>query len=202
MTTQPSLFPGSVLVPDWPFGDLQPMAYQLIMADPPWRFDLWSAAGEEKSPQAQYATMDLADIEALPVGTLAAPDCLLWLWATFPLLPQAMGVMQAWGFRYVTGGCWAKETVTGKRAFGTGYVLRSACEPFLIGKTGEPKTTRSVRNVVDGPVREHSRKPDQAYAAAESLMPDARRADVFARQRRPGWDGFGRELGKFDEARP
>lgn len=196
---QPSLFSGPSLRPGaWPFTGLAPMAYDLIMADPPWRFDLWSDAGEEKSPQAQYATMDLAAIQALPVADLARRDSLLWLWATFPLLPQALTVLAAWRFRYVTGGVWAKRTVHDKAAFGTGYVLRSSCEPFLIGKVGEPKTTRSVRNLVAGPLREHSRKPDEAYAAAEALMPGAIRADLFARQRRPGWDGWGNELGKFD----
>ncbi len=197
---QPALFTGADLRPvgGWPFADLAPMAYDLIMADPPWQFELWSSRGEEKSPQAQYRTMDLAVIAALPVADLARRDCLLWLWATFPMLPQALAVLAAWRFRYVTGGVWCKATVHGKRAFGTGYVLRSAAEPFLIGKLGEPVTTRSVRNVVDAAVREHSRKPDAAYAAAEALMPGAARADLFARQRRPGWDGWGNELGKFD----
>jgi N6-adenosine-specific RNA methylase IME4 len=203
--TQPCLFPGAALQPDWPFGTLEPFAFDLIMADPPWRFDLWSERGEEKSPQAQYATMDLDAIKALPVADLAAQDCLLWLWATFPMLPDALAVMDAWGFRYVTGGAWAKRTRHDKAAFGTGYVLRSSCEPFLIGKIGDPKTTRAVRNIVttealliEAEALGHSRKPADAYAAAEALMPDARRADLFSRRSRPGWEAWGNEAGKFD----
>jgi N6-adenosine-specific RNA methylase IME4 len=201
MSRQPCMFPGAALRPDgWPFGDLEPWSYDLIMADPPWRFELWSEAGEGKSAQAQYATMGLDAIAGLPVGELAAPDCLLWLWATAPMLPQALVVIERWGFRYVTMGFWAKRTRHDKAAFGTGYVLRSAGEPFLIGKRGDPVTTRGVRNVVMGRVREHSRKPDEAYAAAEKLMPEARRVELFSRERRPGWAAWGNETGKFNAA--
>lgn len=198
--------PRSYVAPDmfapncaaWPFGDLEPGVYGLIMADPPWRFELYSERGEEKSPQAHYRTMTLDDIAALPVADLAAPDCLLWLWATAPMLDRQIAIMAAWGFRFVTSGVWVKQTVTGKTAFGTGYVLRNAHEPFLIGARGEPKCARDVRSAVFGPVREHSRKPEQGYAAAERLIPKARRSELFSRQGRPGWESWGDETGKFD----
>jgi len=199
-TAQPVLFTGRQLRPGaWPFGRLEPWAFDLIMADPPWRFELWSEKGEEKSAQAQYATLDSAAIAALPVADLAAPHCLLWLWATAPMLPAALSVMEAWGFRYVTMGAWHKTTVNGRTAFGTGYVLRSACEPFLIGKIGEPVTTRSVRNLILGRVREHSRKPEEVFAAAEALMPGARRLELFARARRKGWTAWGNEVTRFEQ---
>lgn len=182
----------------WPFGPLPPMGYGLIMADPPWHFATYSEKGEEKSPQAQYRTMSLEQIAALPVGDLAAENCLLWLWATAPMLPQQIEIMRAWGFQFKTCGVWCKTTARGKIAFGTGYVLRNAHEHFLIGARGEPKTTRATRSVVMGEVRQHSRKPDAAYTAAEALMPDARRADLFSRQQRPGWDAWGDEMDKFD----
>lgn len=182
----------------WPFGDLIPGGYSMIMADPPWHFRLRSEKNLEKAAQGQYACMSLDAIKALPVWALAERDCLLWLWATNPMLPQALEVMQAWGFEFRTAGHWAKTTKHGKQAFGTGYILRCAGEPFLIGVRGKPKTTRSVRSVVLGAIREHSRKPESAYAAAERLMPTAKRADLFSRQSRPGWDAFGFETGKFD----
>lgn len=193
-----TLFPQSEMVPDWRWGDLAG-GYELIMADPPWHFALWSAEGEEKSPQAHYDTMTLADIMALRVDYLAAPDCLLWLWATAPMLPQALEVLAAWRFTYVTMGCWHKTTRHGRTQFGPGYVLRSAGEPYLIGKRGKPKTTHATRNIVVGEVREHSRKPEAAYRDAEALMPDARRLDLFSRASRPGWDAWGNEAGKFDQ---
>lgn len=182
------------------FGTLPLFSYGLIMADPPWKFDNWSAKGEHKNASAKYDCMDLAAIKALPVGHLAATDCVLWLWACNPLLDQAFDVVKAWGFRFVTAGTWVKMTSGGKVAFGTGYRLRSANEPFLIATNGNPETARNVRSVVVGPVREHSRKPEEAFAAAESLVPNVRRLELFSRQSRPGWDNWGNESSKFDPA--
>tara|TARA_R110002126_G_scaffold290704_4_gene448325 strand:+ start:22165 stop:22746 length:582 start_codon:yes stop_codon:yes gene_type:complete len=174
------------------------LRYNLIMADNPWRFNLRSAKGEGKSAQAQYDCQSLDWIKALNVIDLAAPDCLLWLWATNPMLDQAFEVMNAWGFKFKTAGHWSKKTKHGKQAFGGGYILRCAGEPFLIGTIGNPKTTKSVRSVIEGPVRDHSRKPEEAFEAAERLMPDAWRCELFSRQRRKGWDVMGNEIGKFD----
>jgi N6-adenosine-specific RNA methylase IME4 len=173
--------------------------FGLVMADPPWRFSTWSARGvTRKGAGGQYRTMTLEDIKALPVGELAAEDALLWLWATNPMLPDAIAVLEAWGFRFVTAGAWVKTTTTGRLAFGTGYVLRCAHEPFLIGKRGKPKTSRSIRSAFLAERREHSRKPADAYAIAEELVPAAtERADLFSRERRPGWRSWGDELGKF-----
>lgn len=178
-----------------PFG-----GFDLIMADPPWSFDNFSAAGEAKNAKAQYDCMSIDEIAALPVGALAAENCVLWLWATNPMLRDGFRVLDAWGFQLKTAGHWVKRTKHGKLAFGTGYILRCAGEPFLIGTRGAPKTTRSVRSVIDGPIREHSRKPDEAFAAAEQLMPEAKRLELFSRQRRAGWSNWGNEAQKFEEA--
>jgi N6-adenosine-specific RNA methylase IME4 len=185
---------------NWPWGDLQPHSYDFIMADPAWHYRLYSKAGEAKSPQAHYETMSIEDIKAQPVLDLASTDCVLWLWAVNPMLPQAIAVMAAWGFEFKTAGTWLKTTVHGKIAFGTGYVLRSSNEPFLIGTRGKPKTSKSVRSGFTGLAREHSRKPEEAYRAAELLMPSARRLELYSRTNRPGWDHFGNEAGKFGEA--
>lgn len=180
------------------FDGLPLLHYRLIMADPPWSFDNWSAAGEGKNAKAHYACMDVAAITALPVGHLASRDCILWLWATNPMLPQALEVMATWGFTFKTGGHWVKRTSGGKLAFGTGYILRSAGEPFLIGTMGNPETSRSVRSVIEGVAREHSRKPEEAFAAAETLVPGPY-LELFSRERRPGWDSWGDEVSKFGE---
>jgi len=202
------------------FCDLrQPGGFGLIMADPPWRFSNYSARGGAKSPAAHYDCMSLRDLEALPVQALAAEDCLLWLWATNPMLPQALALMDAWGFEFKTAGTWVKRTRHGKDAFGTGYVFRSSNEPILIGTRGRPRASRGVRSTlatyeggtavagegwpatcitIEAPVREHSRKPDAAFDAAEQLMPDAQRCELFSRQSRPGWHCWGHEVGKFD----
>lgn len=180
------------------FNDIPLFRYELIMADPPWLFENWSEGGNEKNAKAYYDCMTLNDIKALRIGDLAAPDCLLWLWATNPMLPEAIEIMRAWGFKFKTAGHWVKRTRTGKLAFGTGYVLRSAGEPFLIGTIGNPQTARDVRSVVEGEAREHSRKPEAAFAAAERLCGPVRRLELFSRQPRPGWDTFGNEAEKFD----
>jgi len=173
--------------------------FDLIMADPPWSFDNWSKAGERKNAKAHYDCTSIDWIKPLPVAALAAENAVLWLWATNPMLPQAFTVMASWGFEFKTAGHWVKRTRHGKLAFGTGYILRSAGEPFLIGTRGAPKCARTVRSVIEGPIREHSRKPDEAFAAAEALIPTARRIELFSRQSRWGWASWGNEAGKFDK---
>lgn len=176
--------------------------FDLIMADPPWLFRTRSQKGvTRKGAGGQYRTMSMADILDMPVAKLAAPDCLMWLWATNPMLPQAFDVLRAWGFQFKTAGHWAKTTRHGKLAFGTGYILRCAGEPFLIGTRGAPKTTRGVRSLIMGGVREHSRKPEEAFFAAEALMPSARRLELFSRQARPGWTVWGDEIDRFQNQR-
>ena len=183
----------------WPFAPLVPLAYSMLVLDPPWAFKTRTPKGWKKSPQAHYACMTIEDICALPVGQLAAPDCVLFLWATWPLLAEAQQAMGRWGFRYVSGGAWHKRTKNGCSAFGTGYRVRSSCEPFLIGVLGRPQTSRAHRNIIEGLARQHSRKPEEAYAWCESYLPGARRAEVFSRESRPGWEHWGNEAGKFDE---
>lgn len=184
----------------WPFGDLPPHSFDLIMADPAWRFDLRSSAGEGKAAQAHYRCMPLDQIKAMPVLDLASENSVLWLWATNPMLREAIEVMAAWGFAFKTAGTWVKTTKHGKISFGTGYILRSANEPYLIGTRGEPKTSKSVRSAFLGLAREHSRKPEEGYAVAERLMPAARRLELFSRTNRPGWTAWGDETGKFGDA--
>lgn len=189
--------------------DLPLFAYDVVMADPPWHFELRSEKGEEKSPQGQYKTMSFEQIEALRVGDLLAPGGVLFLWCTWPLIERQAAVMRRWGVVAKTGGAWGKRTSSGKLRWGTGYILRSVCEPFLIGTLPDarvrgsrlPNLVETIESaVVDGLAREHSRKPDEAYALLEALSPGARRADIFSRQRRQGWDGWGWELEKFDGA--
>ena len=168
------------------------------MADPPWAFKTRSNKGvTAKGAGGQYQTMPLSDIAALDVRRIAATDCILWLWATNPMLPQAFEVMARWGFTFKTAGHWSKKTVNGKQAFGTGYILRCAGEPFIIGTIGKPKTARNVRSVIEGCLREHSRKPDEAFAAAERLYPDVQRIELFSRQERADWDVMGDQIGRF-----
>lgn len=181
-----------------PFYNIPARYAEFVMADPPWRFENYSARGQGKGAARHYATMSLAEIQELPVSQIAAPNCLLFLWATWPMINDALAVITAWGFTYKSGGVWNKRTKNGLPAFGTGYLLRSACEPFLIGTRGRVTHSKSHRNQFDGLAREHSRKPESAYDWCESYMPDARRVELFSRTRRRGWIMWGNEVGKFD----
>lgn len=190
----------------WPFGSIPPLSFDVILADPATRFETWSDAGEDKSPQAQYETMSWEQLQAMPVSHLGRGDAMLFLWACWPTLRESIALMEAWGFRYVTGGAWHKRTKHGKTAFGTGYVLRSASEPFLIGTLGSPLTANNIRgviesedlDVIDAAVRGHSRKPDEQYDFCRRLNPRALKfIELFARQRQPGWEAWGNEVDKF-----
>jgi N6-adenosine-specific RNA methylase IME4 len=182
----------------WPFGDLRPLSYNLILADPPWRYEMRSPRGYRKAPEHQYRTMNDDDLKALPVHRLARDHCFLILWAVWPRLPFALEVIDAWGFKYCTGGAWAKRTKTGKIRLGPGYRFRSCCEPFLVGTLGNPpRDSRSCRNFIDGLAREHSRKPDKMRSLCEQLTPSGYRAELFARESWPGNSVWGDETAKF-----
>lgn len=193
----------------WPFAPFAPFSFDLVMADPPWPWAAYSDKGLEKSPEAQYATMSMEAIAAFPVGDLLAPGGVLFLWCTWPLFAAQAALAARWGLEVKTGGVWAKRTPSGKLRWGTGYLLRSVCEPFLIATlkgsgfrgASEPNRIETIFPdgfELDGLAREHSRKPDEAYALLERVLPAARRLDLFSRQSRPGWSSWGNEAGKFD----
>lgn len=189
--------------------DLPLFSYDLAVIDCPWPWQAYSEKGQGKSPEAQYSTMRFEEIAALRVGDLLAPGGVLVMWATWPLIERQCAMLRGWGLEAKSGGCWAKRTGSGKLRWGTGYLLRSLCEPFIIATLpGAPIAKGIVPNffetmddaVVDGLAREHSRKPDEFYSLMEKLVPHGRRADIFARRRRPGWDCWGNELDKFEDA--
>lgn len=173
--------------------------FSFIMADPPWKRAAWSDKGLRKSPDAHYQTQTFDWIKALPIDILCGPDVILWLWATNNMLPQQLDVMAAWGFEFLTSGHWSKRNAkTHKQHFGLGYVLRSAGEPFLIGRRGNRgnlKMSRSVRSVIEAKAMAHSQKPTEAFAAAEKMLPNARRVEMFSRTNRKGWSSWGDQIG-------
>lgn len=181
----------------WAFGNLTPLSYDVIVADPPWRFRTWSETNQAKSASRHYALMTTTDIKALRVDELAQRDCLLLLWATAPMLPQAFEVMAAWGFRYKSSMIWRKLTPSKKVRMGTGYWARSMHEQILIGSLGNPKKFKAFPSLFDGTAREHSRKPDEFFNLVERHTIGARRVELFSREMRPGWSTWGNEIEKF-----
>lgn len=181
------------------FHNLIPVSYDVIVVDPPWQFMTWSDTNQIKLASNHYDLMQIEDILKLPVNRLAQRDCMLFLWATAPMLPQAMKCLEAWDFTYKTMMVWRKVTKHGKIRMGLGFWVRSMHELILIATIGHPKKHSAFPSIFDGIAREHSRKPDEFYALVEKHAAGIRRVDIFSRQTRPGWDAFGNEVGKFDE---
>ncbi len=181
--------------------------YRLIYVDPPWIFATYSERGKGRSAEAHYRCMSLDELCGLPVAEWAAEDCVLLMWATDPLLPVALKVIEAWGFKYKTVGFyWAKlkkhapPLYLHERDFfvGMGFWTRANVEPCLLATHGHPQRTgKGVRRLVISRRREHSRKPDEMYERIEALAPGPY-LEMFARTTRPGWDSWGAEMGLFD----
>ena len=171
--------------------------YSVILADPPWAFRAWSNKGMGRSAEQHYSTMRLEDIKALPVADLAAEDCVLFLWATFPMLKEALEVIDAWGFTYKTVAfTWVKENRKSPGLFwGLGYWTRANAEICLLATRGSPKRqSAAVHQVILSPVERHSKKPDEVQERIVTLMGDVSRVELFARQETPGWDVWGNEV--------
>ena len=166
-----------------------------------WEFRTWSARGRGRSAERHYRSMlTLDEIKALPVSEIAAPDCVLFLWATWPCLFAALDVIAAWGFNYRTVGyVFIKQTKRGNGlAGGTGYWTRANSEPCLLATRGKPKRLHAdVHQVIIEPRREHSRKPDCTRERIERLVAGPY-LELFARIERPGWTAWGDELDKFE----
>lgn len=176
--------------------EIAPGSYGAILVDPPWQFRVWNRdTGQGRSAEAHYPTLSLADLIALPVRELAVADCALFMWATWPTLPEALALGAAWGFEYKTCAfLWAKQTRRVQAWFmGLGYWTRANTEPCLLFTRGRPRRkARSVRQLIVAPVREHSRKPDEQYARIEALV-DGPYLELFARHWRPGWVVWGNQ---------
>ena len=171
--------------------------YNVIYADPPWRYRVWSSKGAGRSAEHHYPTMSMEQIKALPVSQLAAKDCALFLWITFPMLQEAWSVMEAWGFRFKTiAFVWIKTNrKTDSLFWGMGYWTRANAEICVLATRGSPKRqARNVHQVIISPIEEHSKKPDEARRRIEALMGDVPRIELFARQVSPGWAVWGNEV--------
>jgi len=143
-----------------------------------------------------YSTMLLIDICSLPVKDIADDNSCLFLWATYPKLPEALEVMKAWGFTYFGLGFeWIKKTQTGKDFFGMGYWTRANSEPCLLGFKGKliPQS-HSIRQIVETKIQEHSKKPAEIRNLIVELIGDLPRIELFARQKTEGWDVWGNEV--------
>jgi len=180
----------------WFFDPLPAHSHDLLVIDPPWPFKTWSQAGQDKSASKHYRVMTLADIRVLPVRRLLKDNAVVLLWTTGAMLAQGVAVLETWGITFKTELAWRKVTRNGKVRMGCGFWARSIHEPVLLGTVGKPSKF-ALPSCFDGLAREHSRKPDEFYQMITERTPGLHRADIFARQKRDGWDCWGDELGKF-----
>lgn len=167
--------------------------FKAIILDPAWEFEAWDQkTGDEKSPDYDLMTID--DIYNLPVIQLADPDCVLFLWATNPFLPQALRAMETWDFSYRTKFPWIKTTLKNQMLdYGTGYWVRGVSEDVFIGTRGNISAPRYENFLgLIGPNIEHSRKPQDVHKMAESTTPGPY-LELFSRYSRPGWVTVGNE---------
>lgn len=191
---------------EWPFGDLKRGSYGVILADPPWPFATWSHKGQGRSGEAHYSTMKHSDLNSMPVKELAAENCVLFLWVVQTQIPQAVDLVNSWGFTMKSVAfAWNKgdglplwpEDITYQ--MGMGKWTRAEFEQCWLATRGKPKRLNAdVRQILNEKRRQHSRKPDEIHDRIERLV-NGPYLELFSRQRRAGWDAWGNETEKFKE---
>ena len=163
--------------------------FEVLYADPPWRYDHSPQGGDSRKVENHYPTMDLEAIKGLSVP--AADDSVLFLWATSPKLVEALKVMEAWGFQYRTCMVWTKDRP------GMGYYARQQHELLLIGKRGDlkaPDPEDRPSSLIEAPRGKHSEKPGEVYQLLERMYPLGTKVELFARNERDGWACWGNQV--------
>ena len=176
--------------------------YKVLIADPPWEYRNNTARG---GAGRHYPTMSLSELCSLPVRDLADEDSILFLWTTWPQLPEAQELIRAWGFTYKTGLPWIKTQIDIQEdpergllwapRMGNGFWLRGCSEAILLAYRGKVKPPAPEDRLLGllAPTVKHSRKPESLHLLAERMSPGPY-LELFARERRPGWDVFGNEV--------
>jgi site-specific DNA-methyltransferase (adenine-specific) len=171
----------------------------LVYADPPWKQEYSKGMGKGfiHHVQLPYRQMTIEEIKALPVDQIVASDAILFLWVIDKFLAEMPSVMESWGFEYRTVGfVWHKSASSdyGENAIMSFYTLKS-CEFCYIGVRGKPGVSPAkARQFYSEPKKEHSRKPDGIRSAIVAMVGDVPRVELFARQRRRGWDAWGDQV--------
>lgn len=168
--------------------------YNIIYADPPWEYDDKANAGK-RGVCHKYPTIADSDLMNLPVHQIADDDCVLFLWATWPKLIEALKLIEAWGFEYRTKAfTWIKRNTTGSLFMGMGNWTRSNDEFVLLAVKGNPKRIDAgVSSILISDRLEHSEKPHEIRNRIVKLMGDLPRIELFARTKVHGWDTWGND---------
>lgn len=170
--------------------------YKVLYVDCPWTYA--NPRGNKPSQGGiTYPTMSIDELKNLPVSKICDKDCGMFFWATMPKLPEALGVIDAWGFKYTTNAfTWVKLN---KKAMtirsGQGHWTNGNAELCLFAKRGAPKrVARNVKQIVMAPIGRHSAKPPEVRDRIVRLMGNVPRAELFAREKAVGWDSYGNEI--------
>lgn len=173
--------------------------YNIIYADPPWGYkNKPSKNGTSRGFAGNhYKLMTLDDVKNLPISDIAEKDCVLFMWATFPMIRDAFAVLKAWGFSYRTCAfVWVKKSKKGNNFWGCGYYTRSNAEICLLATRGKtlPRFSHSIHQIIESVPEKHSKKPDAVRNKITELFGPLPRIELFARQEYDGWDCWGDEV--------
>lgn len=170
--------------------------YNIIYADPPWSYR--NMGNIQATAVSHYNTMKQEDIENMgeTIKKISDDNCMLFLWATFPKIQEALDTIKAWGFEYKTIGFnWIKKNKNGSNFFGVGWYTKSNSEVCLIGVKGKPfKQSNSISQIIETVREEHSKKPAIVRDKIVEFCGDIPRIELFARQHADGWDCWGNEV--------
>lgn len=172
------------------------MKYKIIYADPPWSYRDKALAGN-RGACCKYPVMAFEDIARLPVRMITDDDSVLFLWATFPKMDEALALIPRWGFEFKTCAfTWVKTNpVSGTPFFGMGSWTRANAEVCLLATKGKPKRiSASVSQIIISRTERHSKKPDEVRERIVKLVGDVPRLEMFARASFPGWDRWGNQV--------
>lgn len=180
------------------YKDDSKIRYGIIYADPPWEYRNKKTGGSMISGAvSKYPTMSVDAICNLPIQQIADRDSALFLWTTVPMLPDALRVMEAWGYKYKTKITWRKIMY-----WGMGFWFRGQIEDLLVGARGKVKAFRCQRaNFIQCKVGNHSQKPEdfrELIEFATRNMTNQNRIELFARVSAPGWDCLGNGIDNKD----
>ena len=161
---------------------LIPRKFNILYADPPWKYERNKVQG---AAERHYPTMSIEQLCALDVEKITDENCALFLWSTFPFLPEALRLIKAWGFTYkTTAFVWLKQNRKNKDwFFGLGFWTRGNAEICLLATKGKPKRkSAKISQLIISPIDKHSKKPDIVREKIVELMGDLPRIELFARQ--------------------
>ena len=171
------------------------MEYQVIYADPPWDYGGKKQHTDKKavkSADGHYNTMKLKELKKMDIQSICHTNALLFLWTSSPHLEQAIELMKAWGFEYKTiAFVWYKQKTN------PSFYTMSSCEICIVGKRGvfpTPRGSRNEKQFLSEMRQKHSQKPEEIRSRIERMFPAQKKIELFAREKKEGWDVYGNEV--------